>query len=75
MTALSVLGRVKLVYQREQGKGKSSDTSRFPGSFKMAKERRQCGRSEASTLGFVGSEVASSQLHLSGLVALHWMKR
>lgn len=61
------------MYQREQGKGKSSDTSYFPGSFKIAKERRQCGRSEASALGFVGSEIAFLQLHLSGLV--HWMKR
>lgn len=63
MTALSVLARAKLAYQREQGKGKSSDTSHFPGSSQMATEDIR-GASEASTRGFVRSEVAFPQLDL-----------
>lgn len=66
MTALSVLARIKLVYQKEQGKGKSSDTSHFPGSFKKAKEGISMGdlKVQLWTLW-----VAFPQLHLSGLVS------
>lgn len=74
VAALSVLSGVKLMYQREKGKGKSSATSNFPGSFKIAKERCQCGRSEASALGSVGSAVAFPLLPLSDLAAVAWMK-
>lgn len=75
MTALLVLARVKLVYQRRRGEGRSSGIFHFLGSFKLAKEGCQCGRSEASALGFVRSEAASSQLHFSGLIAVPWRKR
>lgn len=74
MAVLSLLAGAKLVYQREKEKGKSSATSHFPGSFKIAEERYQCGRSEASGLGSVGSAVAFPLLPLSGVAAVPWIK-
>lgn len=75
-TALSALARVKLVYQRKQGKGKSSDTSHFPASFKMAKAGVSVGDLKLQLWTWW---VAFPQRHLSGLVAVQqavqWMER